>query len=242
MDGSKKRLAVMTSGGDAPGMNAALRAVVRTGLDRGAEVFAIYEGYRGMIAGGDQIRPMTWNSVGGILQKGGTVIGTARCAEFETREGRKQAVQQPPPTRHRRAHRHRRRWQPDRRQLPAKGMDGTRRGTGGRRRHQRRTVRAASSSRHRRTGRFHRQRHVRHGYDHRRRHCPAPHHRRHRRHHQHCGQPPARLCRRGHGPALRLPGRDGRDRHRRRMGLHPGSPAGTRRLGRAHVRYAAPRA
>ena len=92
MEVTNKRLAVMTSGGDAPGMNAALRAVVRAGLDRGAEVFAIYEGYRGMIASGDEIRPMSWNSVGGILQRGGTVIGTARCAEFETREGRKEAV------------------------------------------------------------------------------------------------------------------------------------------------------
>lgn len=92
MDRSTKRLAVLTSGGDAPGMNAALRAVVRAGLDQGAEVFAIYEGYKGMIAGGDQIRPMTWNSVGGILQRGGTVIGTARCSEFETSEGRKVAV------------------------------------------------------------------------------------------------------------------------------------------------------
>jgi 6-phosphofructokinase 1 len=89
----RKRLGVLTSGGDAPGMNAALRAVVRAGLDRGAEVFAIYEGYRGMIAGGDEIRPMTWNSVGGIMQRGGTVIGTARCREFETRIGRRQAVQ-----------------------------------------------------------------------------------------------------------------------------------------------------
>ncbi len=89
---SKKKLAVMTSGGDAPGMNAALRAVVRAGIDRGADVFAIYEGFRGMIAGGDQIQPMTWRSVGGIMQKGGTIIGTARCTEFETREGRKEAV------------------------------------------------------------------------------------------------------------------------------------------------------
>ncbi len=88
----KKKLAVMTSGGDAPGMNAALRAVVRAGLHKGADVFAIYEGYSGMIAGGDQIQPMTWNSVGGILQKGGTIIGTARCSRFETREGRKEAV------------------------------------------------------------------------------------------------------------------------------------------------------
>lgn len=84
----KKRLAVLTSGGDAPGMNAALRAIVRMGLNRGMEVYAIYEGYQGMIDGGDRIRRMTWDSVGGILHKGGTVIGTARCDAFRTREGR----------------------------------------------------------------------------------------------------------------------------------------------------------
>jgi len=87
-----KRIGVLTSGGDAPGMNAALRAVVRAAIDRGAEIFAIYEGYRGMIDGGEQIRQMTWNSVGGILQRGGTIIGTARCPEFQTPEGRRQAV------------------------------------------------------------------------------------------------------------------------------------------------------
>jgi 6-phosphofructokinase 1 len=84
----KKRLAVLTSGGDAPGMNAALRAIVRMGLNRGMEVYAIYEGYQGMIDGGDRIRRMTWDSVGGILHKGGTIIGTARCDAFRTREGR----------------------------------------------------------------------------------------------------------------------------------------------------------
>src|SRR5688500_14729153 len=87
-----KRLAVLTSGGDSPGMNAALRAVVRTALDLGAEVFAVAEGYQGMIDGGSRIKPMTWNSVGGILHKGGTIIGTARCAEFRTRPGRLKAV------------------------------------------------------------------------------------------------------------------------------------------------------
>ena len=87
-----KRLGVLTSGGDAPGMNTAVRAVVRAGLDRGAEVYAIYEGYQGMIDGGERIRPMDWNSVGGILHRGGTVIGTARCMEFQTRAGRRQAV------------------------------------------------------------------------------------------------------------------------------------------------------
>ena len=87
-----KRIGVLTSGGDAQGMNAAVRAVVRAGLDRGAEVYAIYEGYRGLVEGGAAIRPMVWGSVGGILQQGGTVIGTARCQEFRTREGRLQAV------------------------------------------------------------------------------------------------------------------------------------------------------
>ena len=87
-----KRIGVLTSGGDAQGMNAAVRAVVRAGLDRGAEVYAIYEGYRGLVQGGAAIRPMAWGSVGGILQQGGTVIGTARCQEFRTHEGRLQAV------------------------------------------------------------------------------------------------------------------------------------------------------
>lgn len=87
-----KCLAVLTSGGDAPGMNAAIRAIVRTALDRGIEVYAIYEGYQGMIDGGDRICKMTWDSVGGIIQKGGTIIGTARCEGFRTHEGRRQAA------------------------------------------------------------------------------------------------------------------------------------------------------
>src|SRR5512139_1652794 len=86
-------IGVLTSGGDAPGMNAALRAVVRTALNRGAAVYAIYEGYQGMIDGGNRIRNMTWDNVGGIMQQGGTIIGTARCAAFRTREGRLQAAQ-----------------------------------------------------------------------------------------------------------------------------------------------------
>ncbi|MBX0330227.1 6-phosphofructokinase [Oscillochloris sp. ZM17-4] len=86
------RIGVLTSGGDAPGMNPAVRSVVRTGISRGCEVYAIYEGYQGMIVGGDLIRRMDWDDVGGIIQKGGTVIGTARSAGFRTREGRRQAV------------------------------------------------------------------------------------------------------------------------------------------------------
>jgi 6-phosphofructokinase 1 len=73
-------------------MNAAVRAVVRTALSRGVDVYAIYDGYDGMVAGGDYIRKMAWDAVGGILQLGGTVIGSARCDEFHTRTGRRQAV------------------------------------------------------------------------------------------------------------------------------------------------------
>ncbi|HEX5838965.1 MAG TPA: 6-phosphofructokinase [Anaerolineales bacterium] len=87
-----KRIAILTSGGDAQGMNAAVRAVVRTALDRGAEIYAIYEGYKGLVDGGEQIHKMDWDSVGGILHQGGTIIGTARCDEFRTREGRRQAA------------------------------------------------------------------------------------------------------------------------------------------------------
>lgn len=83
-----KRIAVFTSGGDAQGMNAAVRSVVRTALDRGLEVFAIYEGYQGLVDGGERIKKMSWDAVGGIINRGGTAIGTARCAEFRTREGR----------------------------------------------------------------------------------------------------------------------------------------------------------
>ncbi len=89
---AKLRIGVLTSGGDAPGMNSAVRAVVRTGISCGCEVYAIYEGYQGMIDGGALIRRMEWEDVGGILHKGGTVIGTARSAGFRTREGRRQAT------------------------------------------------------------------------------------------------------------------------------------------------------
>jgi 6-phosphofructokinase 1 len=87
-----QNLAILTSGGDAQGMNAAVRSVVRTGLDLGVNVYAVYEGYQGLVDGGDRIRKMSWDSVGGILQRGGTVIGSARCAEFRTREGRLKAT------------------------------------------------------------------------------------------------------------------------------------------------------
>jgi 6-phosphofructokinase 1 len=87
-----RRLAVFTSGGDAPGMNAAVRAVVRTALHHGIEPYAILEGYAGMVAGGEHLRPMASEDVGGILHRGGSVIGSARSEEFRTREGRRRAA------------------------------------------------------------------------------------------------------------------------------------------------------
>ena len=88
----EKVIGVLTSGGDAPGMNAALRSVVRNAIHMGARVYAIYEGYQGMVEGGDRIREMNWDSVGGILNLGGTIIGTARSDDFRTREGRRIAA------------------------------------------------------------------------------------------------------------------------------------------------------
>jgi 6-phosphofructokinase 1 len=85
-------IGVLTSGGDAPGMNAAVRAVVRTALHVGVDVYAIYEGYLGMVDGGPAIKRLTSRDVGGVIQHGGTVIGTARSPAFRTREGRRKAA------------------------------------------------------------------------------------------------------------------------------------------------------
>ncbi|XP_042200299.1 ATP-dependent 6-phosphofructokinase, muscle type-like [Callorhinchus milii] len=86
--GKGRSIAVLTSGGDAQGMNAAVRAVVRVGIYTGANVFFIHEGYQGLVDGGENIREATWESVSMMLQLGGTVIGSARCKDFQTREGR----------------------------------------------------------------------------------------------------------------------------------------------------------
>lgn len=83
----KKAIAVMTSGGDSPGMNAAARAVVRTALYEGVEVYGINNGYQGMLD--DDIVQLTSRSVSDLIQRGGTFLGTARCPEFKTPEGRK---------------------------------------------------------------------------------------------------------------------------------------------------------
>ncbi len=85
------KIGVLTSGGDSPGMNAAIRAVVRTGIYHGLEVFGIMRGYQGMIE--DDIFRMEGRSVANIIQRGGTILKTARCKEFFDQEGRKTAYE-----------------------------------------------------------------------------------------------------------------------------------------------------
>ncbi|MDP1726727.1 MAG: 6-phosphofructokinase [Bacteroidota bacterium] len=84
-----KKIALFTSGGDAPGMNACIRAVVRTAIFNEVEVTGIMQGYTGMIAGGDNYIPLNSRSVGNIIQRGGTILKTSRSTEFMTKEGRK---------------------------------------------------------------------------------------------------------------------------------------------------------
>jgi 6-phosphofructokinase 1 len=85
-----QRLAVLTSGGDAPGMNAAVRAVTRGALAKGWEVFAVRNGYAGLVSG--TITPLAARDVGGIIQQGGTVLGSARSPEFAQPAGRSSAL------------------------------------------------------------------------------------------------------------------------------------------------------
>ncbi len=84
------KIGVLTSGGDAPGMNAAIRAAVRAGIKKGMEVVGIYRGYNGLING--DIRPLDERSVSDIIQRGGTALYTARCEEFRHKEGVEKAV------------------------------------------------------------------------------------------------------------------------------------------------------
>ena len=85
-----RNLAVLTSGGDAPGMNAAIRAVVRTGIAHGLTVWGVHEGYSGLIEG--NFKRLGTRDVGSIIQRGGTILGSARCPEFQTEEGRELAI------------------------------------------------------------------------------------------------------------------------------------------------------
>src|SRR5262245_18052535 len=85
-----KKIAVLTSGGDAPGINAAVRVVTRGALARCWEVFGVQNGYAGLLDGA--LRPMQARDVGGIIQSGGTVLGSARCPEFAEPAGRASAI------------------------------------------------------------------------------------------------------------------------------------------------------
>lgn len=85
-----RNLAVLTSGGDAPGMNAAIRAVIRTGQSRGINTWGVYQGYSGLIEG--NFKRLGARDVSSIIQRGGTVLGSARCPEFQTEEGVELAI------------------------------------------------------------------------------------------------------------------------------------------------------
>jgi 6-phosphofructokinase 1 len=89
MEYKPKTIGVLTSGGDAPGMNAALRAVTRAAISNDIKVKAIYRGYKGLIDG--EVKEFTTQDVSGIIPRGGTIIKSARCPEFTTKEGRQQA-------------------------------------------------------------------------------------------------------------------------------------------------------
>ncbi|KAJ6115444.1 ATP-dependent 6-phosphofructokinase [Penicillium sp. IBT 16267x] len=88
----KRRIGVLTSGGDAPGMNGAVRAVVRMAIHCDCEAYAVFEGYEGLVNGGTMIRQLHWEDVRGWLSRGGTLIGSARCMAFRERAGRLRAA------------------------------------------------------------------------------------------------------------------------------------------------------
>ncbi|KAI0125281.1 phosphofructokinase-domain-containing protein [Xylariales sp. AK1849] len=90
MAGPKKKIGVMTSGGDSPGMNGVVRAVVRMAIHMGCDAYCVYEGYQGLVTG--DIRKTEWQDVRSYLSEGGTFIGTARCMEFFERPGRRAAA------------------------------------------------------------------------------------------------------------------------------------------------------
>jgi len=87
-----KKIGVLTSGGDSPGMNPCIRAVVRTALFHGHEVIGVMEGFNGLING--EMRPLTYREVGGIIQNGGTILETARSEEFRTKKGQREAIRE----------------------------------------------------------------------------------------------------------------------------------------------------
>ena len=85
-----RRIGVLTSGGDSPGMNAALRAVTRAAIDKGVEVVGIYEGYKGLVH--PQLKRFTDRDVSNILSRGGTILYSNRCLEFKEEEGMQKAI------------------------------------------------------------------------------------------------------------------------------------------------------
>lgn len=91
MDSNIKSVGILTSGGDAPGMNAAIRAVTRAGISNGMRVYGIFRGYRGLVS--NEIEEFQTNSVSNIIQQGGTILKTARSEDFKTVEGRIQAYE-----------------------------------------------------------------------------------------------------------------------------------------------------
>ncbi len=231
-----RRVAILTSGGDAPGMNAVVRAAVRAALEKGLEIFAVEEGFQGLVEGGQRIRRMGWNDVGGILAKGGTVIGTARCPAFRTREGRLAAARNVARERIDAlivvggdgsltgADLFRREWPGLLKELAARGEIASE------------TVKAAAPLALVGLVGLDRQRHGRHRHDDRRRHGAPPGRRGGRRPRVDRREPPEDVRRRGHGAQLRLPRPHERPRHGCRVGFHSRGAAGRRRLGGEAVR------
>ena len=86
-----RKIAVLTSGGDAPGMNGAIRAIVRVGIKRGFEVYGVYDGYQGLVEG--KIKKLGYSDVSEILAKGGTILGSSRLPEFKLDEVQDKAIE-----------------------------------------------------------------------------------------------------------------------------------------------------
>ena len=183
-------IAVLTAGGDAPGMNAAVRAVVRTALGLGLRAFGVRRGYEGLARG--DIAELGARDVGGIIQRGGTVLQTARFPDFARPEVQQEALRQ---LRERSVD-----------ALVAIGGDGT---------HARRRGAAPPRPPGRRHSGLDRQRRLRHRHGDRRRHRAQHHRRGDRQIARHGGLAPARVHRRDHGPGLRPP-RAHVGRHQRR--------------------------
>ena len=221
------KLAVLTSGGDSAGMNAAVRAVVRTGLSAGLEVFAVYEGLQGLVDGGDRIRSMSSADVERHPARRRHRAGNRPQPGVPDVGGSTPGGTQPGHARHRRTGGDRRRRQPHRYRRVPPGVARSARRARPRRSARRGACRRAPQVVARRPRRLDRQRHVGHRHDDRGRHRIAPDRRRGRRHPEHGVEPPAHVRDRGDGAAVRLSGVDGRPGHRLQLRGDPGEPART---------------